>query len=151
MKCNNAVSSSCVIKSLKELFSIFGLPKVIVSDNATCFSSEEFSSFCRMNGIESKKSPQYHPQSNGLAERGVRIVKSNLRKFLSQYSNSKSNLENQLTSFLFKYRNTPLSSSQETSSDIIFKFNTRTNLSILSKQEASEPYSPGSRSENAGR
>lgn len=135
VKLNKSVSSKCVIQSLKEFFTNFGLPKVLVSDNATCFSSEEFSIFCRANGIEAKKSPQYHPQSNGLAERGVGIVKSSLRKILLEGKVNPSQIEGKILDFLFKYRNTPLTSCTETPAEIIFKFKTRTNLSSLSKQE----------------
>lgn len=60
-----------IILKLKEIFSIYGLPVEIVSDNGPPFSSSEFNAFCQANGIKSIKSPPYHPQSNGSAERGV--------------------------------------------------------------------------------
>lgn len=83
VKLNKSIDSKSVLNSLREFCSVFGLPTVIVSDNATCFNSMEFNNFCKFNGIKHLNSPQYHPQSNGLAERGVGIVKSNLRKCLS--------------------------------------------------------------------
>lgn len=55
-----------------------------MSDNATCFNSSEFDEFCKFNGIFHLNFPQYHPQSNGLAESGVGIVKSNLRMCFSE-------------------------------------------------------------------
>ncbi|XP_037929719.1 uncharacterized protein K02A2.6-like [Teleopsis dalmanni] len=69
-----------VIEALRSTFAIFGLPKKIVTDNGPPFSSKAFIEFCINNNIECLKSPPYHPQSNGTAERGVQTVKNALRK-----------------------------------------------------------------------
>ncbi|XP_037957842.1 uncharacterized protein K02A2.6-like [Teleopsis dalmanni] len=71
-----------VIEALRSTFAIFGLPKKIVTDNGPPFSSKAFIEFCINNNIECLKSPPYHPQPNGTAERGVQTVKSALRKYL---------------------------------------------------------------------
>ena len=51
-----------------------------MSDNGTCFVSEEFESILQANGIKHFTSAPYHPASNGLAERVVQIVKNGLKK-----------------------------------------------------------------------
>nr|XP_023012178.1 uncharacterized protein LOC111502345 [Leptinotarsa decemlineata] len=61
MKSTNAKS---VIKKLRFLFSHFGLPDVLVSDNGPPFFSAEFETFLQMNGIKHLFSPPYHAQSN---------------------------------------------------------------------------------------
>lgn len=61
---NTSISSICVIESLRKFFAIFGLPKILVSDNGTCFKSSIFERFCVANNIQHKTSPEYHPQSN---------------------------------------------------------------------------------------
>lgn len=132
---NKNVSSMCVINSLKRFFCNFGFPSILVSDNATCFNSYEFKSFCKINGIIHRNSPEYHPISNGLAERTVGIVKSNLKKSLSENPNYLS-IENQILNFLFKYHNTPLSNGT-IPAETIFKYKVKTNLSILQKQDQS--------------
>ena len=43
----------------------FGYPKKIVTDNAMCFSSEEYKGFCEKYGITKSTSSPYHPQGNG--------------------------------------------------------------------------------------
>lgn len=132
VKLNRAVSSECVIRALKEFIVSMGLPEMIVSDNATCFNSSEFESFCKSNHIKHVNSPQYHPESNGLAERCVGIVKENLRKCLR--ANSRLSMEDQLLNFLFEYRGSPLAQSGNSPASNIFKYNFRNNLNCLSKQ-----------------
>ena len=57
-------------------FSEYGWPETIISDNSPCYSAEAFTKLMSdysMNHITS--SPQY-PQSNGLAEKYLQIVKN---------------------------------------------------------------------------
>lgn len=129
VKINKSVSSKCVLRSLREFIASVGLPEKIVSDNATCFNSMEFENFCKLNNIEHVNSPQYHPQSNGLAERFVGIVKNNLRKSLC----GKNNVDEQLLEFLFEYRSNPLATDISPAS-VIFRYKFRNNLNSLSKQ-----------------
>ncbi|XP_043932327.1 uncharacterized protein K02A2.6-like [Protopterus annectens] len=44
-------TSTITIECLRKSFSSQGLPETIVSDNASCFTSEEFKGFLRKNGI----------------------------------------------------------------------------------------------------
>ena len=48
----HSTTSKSTIGALRTLFTQHGLPKVIVSDNATNFVSEEFTQFCQGNGIK---------------------------------------------------------------------------------------------------
>lgn len=131
VKLNKSVDSKSVIISLREFFSLFGLPETIVSDNATSFNSLEFRNFCSFNAIKHVNSPQYHPQSNGLAERSVGVVKSSLKKCLSQ---SRLELEKQIIDFLYDYRFSPLCGDSESPAEKIFKFRPRNNFTHLLKQ-----------------
>jgi transposase InsO family protein len=72
-------TSSNVIDSLSAVFSRFGVPRLLVTDNAAEFTSQELNHFCRVNGISKMESPPYHPESNGVAERGVQTVKNGLK------------------------------------------------------------------------
>ena len=67
----NSATSQATIQKLRSVFSTHGLPEVIVSDNGTSFTSEEFATFIHSNGIKHWTSAPYHPASNGLAERAV--------------------------------------------------------------------------------
>jgi transposase InsO family protein len=52
--------------------------KTIVSDNGSKFSSDEFATFMKCNGIKHFKSAPYHPATNGLAERFIQTFKNTL-------------------------------------------------------------------------
>ena len=64
-------TSSAVIELSRVLFSQFGIPEVLVTDNGPCFVSEEFEIFLVKNGIKHITSALYHPATNGLAERSA--------------------------------------------------------------------------------
>ena len=70
-------------RKLEHMFNYIGYPKVIVSDNGPPFTSQEFIEWCKQKGIIYIRSPLYHPQSNGLAERAVQEMKSLLKKQIS--------------------------------------------------------------------
>lgn len=117
------------VEKLKETFSVMGIPELLVSDNGPPFNSAEFQKFCQLNGIIPLKSPPYHPQSNGLAERHVRNVKTALKKYLVEGSNL--TVKQQVTNFLFSYRNTPSSNTGLSPNNAVFKFKPRTKLDML--------------------
>ena len=89
------------IEHLHMMFARFGLPKVLVTDNETCFTSSDFSEFTSRNGIGYLRIAPYHPSSNGQAERAVQTFKLGIKK------QSAGTLQSKLSWFLFHYRLTP--------------------------------------------
>jgi len=69
-----------VINGLEELFSIFGAPDIIRSDNGPPFNSFDFRMFCQIWDINHVTSSPRYPQSNGKAEAAVKRVKETLLK-----------------------------------------------------------------------
>lgn len=67
--------SAITIRILCSIFARFGLSYTIVSDNGTCFKSEEFENFLAANGIQHKVTAPYHPALNGQAERYMQTTK----------------------------------------------------------------------------
>ena len=71
-------TSSVVIDELRSLFAQFGIPETVVIDTGMCFVSLEMEAFLTRNGVKHLTSAPYHPSSNGLAKRAVRVVKKGL-------------------------------------------------------------------------
>ncbi len=53
---------------LEELFSRYGNPDQLVSDNGLQFVSTDFTNFLRMHGIKHIRTSVYNPSENGLVE-----------------------------------------------------------------------------------
>ncbi|XP_050521685.1 uncharacterized protein K02A2.6-like [Daktulosphaira vitifoliae] len=85
VKLMNRVTVEKVIEVLQSIFTYFGLPGEIVSDNGPPFNSHVFNNYGKECNIKIIKSPPYHSQSNGQAERGVQTVKKYLNKYLLDY------------------------------------------------------------------
>ena len=104
-----STTSQRTIAVLRDLFSSYGLPDEVVSDNGPQFVSHDFTNFMKMNGIKHTLTPPYHPASNGDAERSVQILKQALRKQVASHHEGqlKLTIEHRLANFLFRNRNTP--------------------------------------------
>jgi len=64
-----------VIEEFSKLFSRFGLPLHVVTDNGPQFRSAEFKSFLDQNGVHLSHTAPYHPATNGAAENFVQTFK----------------------------------------------------------------------------
>lgn len=94
-------TSQVTVEKLRMCFSTHGLPKMVVSDNGPCFTSQEFETFMEKNGIQHVMSAPYHPSSNGLAERAVQSFMEGMKKMKGE------TVETRVARFLFNYRITP--------------------------------------------
>lgn len=122
-----SATTDATISTLTSLFARFGLCEVIVSDNGSQFTANDFSEFCARNGIKHLTSPPGHPQSNGQAERYVDIVKSAISKGL-HHGGSVSDV---LPKFLFNYRTTKHATTQTSPAELFLKRSPRTVLDLL--------------------
>ena len=73
-------SSKAVINKLKSIFSRHGIPSKLITDNGRQFISSEFKSFTDYYNINHSTSSPTFARSNGIAEKGVGIVKKLLKK-----------------------------------------------------------------------
>ena len=76
----HSTTAICTIQELRSVFATHGLPEMIVTDNGTEFTSNEFQEFTTRNGIRHTKTAPYHPASNGLAERECKPLKKDLKR-----------------------------------------------------------------------
>lgn len=120
----NGPSTKETVKHLRHLFCQLGIPVTIVSDNGTCFTSQEFKDFVNNNGIRHVTSAVYKPSTNGLAERMVQTFKSALHSSKEHYSTL-------LDKFLFKYRITPHTSTGVSPAELLYRRKLRCRLDLL--------------------
>ncbi|GBP47737.1 Uncharacterized protein K02A2.6 [Eumeta japonica] len=108
----------------------FGLPRTIVTDNATPFTSARFRRYCEVNDIKHVTIPPYHPASNGQAEITVKLIKRALKTLMSE-TNSVSSLEHQVNKYLLSYRNSVHSTTGVSPAQLMLGRNVRTRLDLL--------------------
>ena len=127
-------------KCLLKFMSCHGIPTTQVSDNEQQLTSDKFRMFWQVNGMEHKKTPPYHPASNGQVERAVQELKKALRK------SSLSDPEITVIRFMSAYRNTPHSVTQQTTASIIFRQLPVTRFQLLwpnfGENKNSQQYAP---------
>lgn len=126
MSKTDAKSVTC---KLNVVFSYFGLPKQIVSDNGPPFNSYEYDEYGQSLDIIITKTPPHHPPSNGSGERGVQTCKSVLKKLF--LNNKNSNFEEVLSKFLFHYRNIPSTSTNKSPSELLLSYKCRSNMTLI--------------------
>ena len=95
------MTANQVIAICKSQFSRHGIPEVLITDNGPRFSSHTLRCFTQQYQFNHHTSSPYHPQSNGMAEKAVQIVKRLMKKAVHDRKD--------LQLALLEYRNTPWS------------------------------------------
>ena len=121
----NNSTSSATIEKLRTTFATHGLPEKLVSDNGSCFTSEEFERFLSKNGIKHVKTAPYHPAANGLAERAVQTFKEGMKKLKEE------SIETKVSRFLFQYRITPQTTTGITPAELLMGRKPLSRLDLL--------------------
>lgn len=123
------ITTSATIAILRQIFSRFGMPEVLVSDNGTQLTSDAFERFCDSNGIMHLKTAPFHPQSNGQVERFVDTFKRTIKKIQA----GGETLDEALDTFLLCYRSTPCRSAPEGRSpaEVLLGRQLRTSFELL--------------------
>ncbi len=101
-----SVAAQTVIPKRQHIFSQFGIPGVLISDNCLSFNSEAFATFATNLGFTYRKITLYWPRANEEVERFMRTVKKIVKLALAQYIP----WWGELTNFLRSFRATPHSS-----------------------------------------
>ncbi|UYV63361.1 K02A2.6-like, partial [Cordylochernes scorpioides] len=124
------------IEQLWRLFSSYGLPEELVSDNGPQFTGSEMKGFLEGNGIKQTLIPAYHPQSNGLAEKAVRTIKTALDKNKRKIGDTHT-IQDTLSKVLLAYRSTPHVTTGKTPSELFIGRALRTRVSLIHPSLAS--------------
>ena len=78
-KCSTEQTAALLTDTIIKLH---GVPKVLVSDRDTRFTSKYWQAFCKARNIKTSMSTAYHPQSDGQTERANRVIEEVLRASL---------------------------------------------------------------------
>ena len=127
------MTSTTAVKAvdiLRSVFSRYGIPDQIVTDNSPQFTAEEFTQFCIGNGIKHTLTAPYHPSTNGEAERFVQTFKT----FKTSMQKHNGALQKNLCQFLLHYRSTPHTTTGKTPAEIMFGRNIKTRMDLLHPQ-----------------
>lgn len=121
------IGTQITIEKCREIFSRYGIPEVLVSDNGAQFTSNEFQQFLNMNGIIHKRSAPYHPATNGQVERNVQTFKNKLKTI----NCNRSEINKVLAHILLNYRRTPHATTGESPSSMMFNRQIRSRLDLM--------------------
>jgi len=110
--------SAAINDSLLTIFETFGLPEEIYTDGGPQFTSQEFDDFCASWCIRNTTSSPHHPQSNGIAENGVKAMK---RLIHCTFDDNKNTVDkDEWLKAITLYKNTPRGPSNTSPAEILF-------------------------------
>ena len=92
--------TSSVTAQLQSWFTEYGWPNTIRTDGGPAYRNE-FSNFCSNNGIKHELCSAYNPESNGLAEAGVK----NMKALVERCKEREENLEEAIAAWRNMARN----------------------------------------------
>ena len=117
-------SAGKIIKSMNSTFSLFGYPKVLLSDNGPHFKSFEFRNYCEQYGIKQQLISPNYPAANGEVENMNRTLKKAIQRTCIEGKDWKEEIEK----FLLAYCSTPYSSTGIAPANLLLKHRIRTDI-----------------------
>ncbi|XP_053873204.1 uncharacterized protein LOC128831095, partial [Malaclemys terrapin pileata] len=75
------ISARTIAMELVKIFARVGLPRELLTDQGTNFTSRLLKQVCEILGVKQLRTSIYHPQTDGLVERFNRTLKGMLRRF----------------------------------------------------------------------
>ena len=71
-----SMTAKHVVSDFSQVFGEYGWPDTLLTDNGACYASQEFKQLMLDTSVNHITSSPHYPQSNGLAEKYVQIVKN---------------------------------------------------------------------------
>ena len=128
--------SNQIITHCKSQFSRYGIPDLLITDNAPQFACDEFRLFTNEYSIQHRTSSPLYPQSNGMAEKAVQTVKNLLKKAIHDKQDP--------YIALLDYRNTPFSDTLGSPAQRLMGRHTKTLIPTMEKLLQPKTISPRS-------
>ncbi|MBN3289911.1 POL2 protein, partial [Polypterus senegalus] len=123
-----SANTKSIARELVNLFSRVGIPKEVLTDQGTPFTSDTFKEVAKLLQIKHLKASVYHPQTDGLVERFNQTLKQMLRKVVSADGR---NWDQLLPLVLFAYREVPQASTGFSPFELLYGRQPRGILDIL--------------------
>ncbi|XP_068240734.1 uncharacterized protein [Palaemon carinicauda] len=122
------IDSVTVAEALLSVFSRVGIPKEVLSDRGTQFTSEVMREFNRLLSIKSITTTPYHAMCNGLVEKFNGVLKKMLRRMCTEQPKM---WPRYIDPLLFAYREVPQSSTKFSPFELVYGHTVRGPLSLL--------------------
>lgn len=123
-----SIETERVAEALVYIFSMMGIPKEILSDMGTQFTSNVMKEVGRLLSFKQLVTTPYHPACNGLVEKFNGTLKSMLRKMCSERPKD---WDRYLPALLFAYREVPQESTKFSPFELMFGRTVRGPMMVL--------------------
>ncbi|XP_062601794.1 uncharacterized protein LOC134263457 [Saccostrea cucullata] len=133
------IDTETVAEALVEIFSRVGIPKEVLSDMGTQFTSNIMKEVGRLLSFKQLVTTPYHPACNGLVEKFNGTLKSMLRKMSSERPKD---WDRYLPALLFAYREVPQESTKFSPFDLVYARNVRGPMAVLKELWTKEEKDP---------
>lgn len=130
------VSVACALKA--SVFTHYGTPETLLSDNGTEFVSETINLLCKAYNIKKVQTAPYHPASNGLVERVNREINKLLKLYVGQSGHS--NWDTYMCDFQLAINNTYNKSIGDTPFFVLYGYDSRQNTHWEITEDANYSY-----------
>ena len=118
-----SMSAQHIAEHFKSIFSEYGWPDTLVSDNGPCYATESFANLMKEYAVNHITSSLHYPQSNGLTEKFIKIVKNLFYKATDEGTD--------IHKYLMMYHNTPLASTSKSPMQMLQQRSARSQLPML--------------------
>ncbi|XP_070385441.1 uncharacterized protein [Dermacentor albipictus] len=123
-----SVETERVAEALVEMFSRVGVPREVLSDRGTNFTSDVMKEVSRLLSIKQLHTTPYHPMANGLVERFNGTLKQMLKRMCQERPRD---WDRYLAPLLFAYREVPQESLQFSPFELLYGRSVRGPLAVL--------------------
>ncbi|CAC5421578.1 unnamed protein product [Mytilus coruscus] len=121
------ISAKAVIPLLDKVFSTFGIPNIVKTDNGSPWQGKEFRDFATYMGFTHRKITPLWPQNNAECERFMRSIGKSIRAAHTQHKNWKQ----EMFTFLRNYRATKHATTDVSPAKLLFGRNIKTKLPTI--------------------
>lgn len=134
LRAAKSTKTKYLIDYFKDIFATYGVPRILISDQGSCFTSKKFHSFCSQNNIRHVVNAVATPRANGQVERlNSTILAALLPSILEEEL-----WDEQVRSVQFAINNVVNKSTGKTPSQLMFGFTPRNGSDALLRDEVTE-------------